>query len=290
MKVCLYWNAGAGEGVSVDEIRSLIRRGGHEVLRVIEPDGELIAVRANGGDRGVAAGGAGTIARAGRALVGGDIPLAILPLGTANNIAGSLSIEGEPESLIDAWNASRVVRIDVGTIEDSRGRDYFVEGVGAGLIPEGINHGQSANTKELIPDVEARLARARRSFRDILDRLAPETYDVMIDGTRIAGESLLVEVLNIATVGPRIRLSPEAHPADNHLSVVIAAEEDRPALARHLDARWDDRSSHAALRSWRTDAVTASGWRQYHVDDEIRDARGGSVSMGIARGALPVLA
>ena len=179
----------------------------------------------------------------------------------------------------------------MGTIEDDSGHGYFVEGVGAGLIPQGIEQGRSIKHKELIPDAEERLARARHLFRGVLDRLAPEAYELTIDGgTHVAGEALLVEVLNIATVGPRIRLSPEAHPADNHLSVVIAAEEDRPALARHLDARWDDRSSHAALRSWRAGTVTATGWGQYHVDDRIRDARGGTVSLGVARAALPVLA
>lgn len=42
----------------------------------------------------VAAGGDGTVSTAARAVAGRDIPVAILPLGTANNIARSLGIEG----------------------------------------------------------------------------------------------------------------------------------------------------------------------------------------------------
>ena len=290
MKVCLYWNARAGEGVSVDEISAVIRRAGHEIVRVIAPDGDLGTVHAEGVECLVAAGGDGTIARAGRALAGSMMPLAVLPLGTANNIAASLGIEGDPARLVQSWGSRSIAAIDVGTIDDVQGRGFFVEGVGVGLVPEGIKHGRSIASKDAVPEADSRLAMARLAFRDVLADLEPQPYRLVIDGSEVNGESLLVEVLNISSVGPRIRLSPEAHPADAMLSIVIAGEADREALAEHLNGRWDDRLDHAAMRSWRATAVTAHGWHEYHVDDEIRDGRGQPVTLGVARGALRVLA
>ena len=85
----------------------------------------------------MAAGGDGTVARAGRALAGRDMSLAILPLGTANNIASSLGISGTPAEAIAAWRHQRVVRIDVGVIQHD-GESRFLESVGAG--PGGGRH------------------------------------------------------------------------------------------------------------------------------------------------------
>ena len=51
----------------------------------------------------VAAGGDGTVATAARVLAGRKIPLAILPLGTANNIARSLNSDGPLDTLVASW-------------------------------------------------------------------------------------------------------------------------------------------------------------------------------------------
>ena len=53
-------------------------------------------------------------------------------------------------------------------------------------------------------------------------QLQPEHSRISIDGEEIEGDYLLVEVLNIASVGPRLRLSAETTPADGMLSLVIA--------------------------------------------------------------------
>ena len=117
MRLCLYWNANAGGAVSLDEISALIAGGRPQLECVVERPADLPEVFDVPIDCVVAAGGDGTVARAGRALAGGNIALAILPLGTANNIASSLGISGSPEEAIAAWQHQRMVRIDVGVIQ-----------------------------------------------------------------------------------------------------------------------------------------------------------------------------
>ena len=74
-------------------------------------------------------------------------------------------------------------------------------------------------------------------YVDLIDSVAASHFEIAIDGTTIEGDYLLVEVLNMPSVGPNVRLTSEVNPADGLLSVVVAAESDRPALAAYLRAR-----------------------------------------------------
>jgi diacylglycerol kinase family enzyme len=290
VRVCLYWNEQAGEGVSLDELCRMIENAGHHIDHVIDNGEELEKARREPHDCLVAAGGDGTVARVGRALAHGAMPLAIVPLGTANNIAASLGINPDPERAIDAWKAQRVVRVDVGSVEDAHGRCLFIEGVGVGLLPAGIAAGRKAVPKNNGRDPGVNVTKARKVFLETLMTLEPRRYGLSIEGTSFEEESLLVEVLNIPSVGPRIRLSDEANPADGLLSVVVAGPNDREVIADHLRGRWDDDRRHAQLKTWRATRVEVRGWHDYHVDDEVREADGGTVEIHIEPGALPVLA
>ena len=288
MKVCLYANEQAGEGVSLEEITGLIKTFGHTITQVIRHRAELPHT-IDAADCVVAAGGDGTVARAARALAGGPVPLAILPAGTANNIATSLNIGDEMSELIARWNDQRVVTVDVGVVHDDEGESYFLEGMGAGLIAQGIRIGSKADLKEDESDAAVRLAMARQIFVDALSGLRPSHYSLTIDGTDIAGDFLLVEILNIRSIGPGICLTKEAVPADGLLTVVVARESDRDALADHLQAPLTGNDCELQLESWRASTVELGEVRELHVDDEIRETHG-TVKVTIKPGLLRVLA
>jgi diacylglycerol kinase (ATP) len=288
MRICLFWNEGAGEGVSLDELRALVAAGGHRIERVIERDADL--PRAPDGliDCVVAAGGDGTVARAGRALAGSGVPLAILPLGTANNIAASLGITSAPEDVIAAWKDQRVVKIDVGVARDVSGETRFLESVGSGLVTAAITASRQAVPQH--EDVSTQLDRARQLYVDMVKGLQPRHYAITIDGTAIEGDYLLVEVLNIPSIGPNVRLTADVNAADGLLSVVAAGEADRDALVAYLQTRLNGEPADAGLKSWRASRIELRGAPEFHVDDEVRDARGGVMSIEIRSGDLAVLA
>jgi diacylglycerol kinase (ATP) len=289
VRICLYLNEVAGEGNSEREITRLIEHAGHTVARVVTRLDELRAARPETFDCVAVAGGDGTVAAVGRLLAFGRVPLAILSLGTANNIATSLGVAEDPQRAVDAWNLQKIVRVDVGVVRDANGECLFLEGVGVGLVPAGIEAG-NAHIPKGEGDRSASLDAGRELFLKTLSTLRPRQYGLTIEGTSLDEASLLVEVLNTPWVGPRVRFSEEANAADGMLSVVVAGEDDRESIADHLRGPWDDERHHAQLKTWRASHVEVRGWHDYHVDDEVRVANGETVSIHVEPGALPVLA
>ena len=286
MHVCLFCNEDAGEGVSADELRRLITGAGHTVSRVVHDVAALPHCLESGLDCVVAAGGDGTVAKAGRTLAGTDIPLAILPLGTANNIAGSLAIDGPPDQLIARWREQQVVRIDVGVVNDGSGERRFLESVGAGLVVSGIAEGSATLSKE---DPATHLREAREMYIDAIARMQPHALAVTIDGEPIGGDFLLIEVLNTPSIGPGIRLAGGVNAGDGTLSVVFARESDRDQLAQYMHARLVGEPADAGLRAWPAKTVELKGISGYHVDDMVTSSHH-TLSIAILPAHLAVLA
>ena len=83
----------------------------------------------------VIAGGDGTVGRVIRRVADRGIPIALLPSGTANNIARSLEqVERPFEELVRGWEKARRVKLDVGVAKGPWGERNFIEGVGFGLF------------------------------------------------------------------------------------------------------------------------------------------------------------
>jgi len=88
----------------------------------------------------VAAGGDGTIRKITKQLLDRKLsektwPIALLPLGTANNIAQTLNIRGSAEEIIQSWHSSDIKAFDVGRIRGLSKVDFFLESLGYGMFP-----------------------------------------------------------------------------------------------------------------------------------------------------------
>jgi diacylglycerol kinase (ATP) len=84
----------------------------------------------------LAAGGDGTIAKAACRLVDSGIPLSVLPLGTANNLARALGFVASPEEIIARLDDGKKRTFDVGLAYGPWGKRYFFEGAGGGLLAD----------------------------------------------------------------------------------------------------------------------------------------------------------
>ena len=85
------------------------------------------------------AGGDGTVGRVARRLAKREIatvPVAVLPLGTANNIAESMNVRGAFKKLIAAWPDMRRVPVDVGEAVGKETARWFIESVGSGFFAD----------------------------------------------------------------------------------------------------------------------------------------------------------
>jgi diacylglycerol kinase family enzyme len=291
MKISLLYSEGAGVGVSADSLREQIERAGHQVVDVVEKDSDVERMLERPAELVVAAGGDGTVWRAANALAGRGIPLAILPVGTANNIASSLcqsdSIEGE----IESWHRGQVRAIDMGVARGHWGETRFLEGVGGGLVPRGIRTMIEAPPDDEKASRGARLRRALECYRGVLARMSARHWSLRVDKEQMDGDFLLLEVLNIRSVGPNLVLSPDGDPSDGLFCVVMAGEEHRDRLERYLREKIEGRETRLSLPVKRAREVEIGGWDEMHVDDEVRSGSSiGAVSIRIEAGALQVLA
>ena len=143
MHVTLMHNPGAGDGQpSREALEAAVRRAGHHVsYQSTKEDGYGAALGAAleaATDLVVAAGGDGTVEKIARRIVGRDVPMAVLPLGTANNIATSLGVTGAWQDLVAGWAGGRPTCVDVGWIRTPWAEGYFLEGAGLGLLADAI--------------------------------------------------------------------------------------------------------------------------------------------------------
>ena len=289
MNVWILSNEDAGPGHSADNLQALVDKAGHTVLGVAKQYDDRTPLPGSL-DVVVAAGGDGTVATAAGIAAHTSAALAILPMGTANNIASSLGVGASASELISSWATARRVPFDLGHAQAGSKRWLVVEGAGGGLVPAGIARAQNRQRQraDLAPADE--IAAALDTFRDTLAALEPRPWTFMVDGRRISDEFLLVEVLNIRSIGPNLIFAPDATPSDGYFDVVIAQETHREELRTYLDHRAEGRASRLALPQYRARLVEIETCTEIHIDDERVDTcELGRISIRLEPAAIDIL-
>jgi diacylglycerol kinase family enzyme len=274
MHVTLIHNPGAGdEQHSGDALLQVLHEAGHEALyQSSKADGWEGALE-DPGDMVAVAGGDGTVGKVAKQLLGRHVPIAILPLGTANNISKSLGLTDIPlPQLVDGWATARRVKFDVGVADFSTESSYFIEGLGTGLFAGTMSRLDDEDNIELAHagDAEEKITSVLRLLRERLRSYPAKDLKVTLDGEDLSGEYVLVEALNIKYVGPNLHLAPEADPGDGLLDVVLLRGDERDEMSRYLDERLAGglRPPRLAVRRVKHLQIEWSGFA-IHVDDEI---------------------
>ncbi len=289
MRITLLHNKTAGsENHAADDIEASISRAGHELVEISSGLEELIAsLREHPCDAIAIAGGDGTVGRAACALAGCGIPLAILPLGTANDTAAALGIRGELDELVQSWASSRRVPFDLATLRSGDTLAPFSEAVGWGVFPAVMEETRRMSTQD---EPEDTLDRDRAVFQSVVEAAEARPYAIRIDGEKLDGEFLLVEIVNISLIGPRLTLSPESDPSDGLLELVLAGESERTAL--YELASTGKIESDVRLRTLRGKHFTIETDRDtYHRDGSLQrlPARGGAFSVTVEPASVSYL-
>jgi diacylglycerol kinase (ATP) len=233
MKVTLIHNPDAGneDQPSGDEIISMIRRAGHSVLyqsakqvgwdNVLQESADIVAV----------AGGDGTVGKIAKRLVGRRIPIGVLPMGTANNVARAL-----------------------GLFTDTMFR----------LETQGnVDHACLNASGEKITS-------ALEIVRKFLATCPASRLNVTLDDQNLAGEYILLEAMNIRSIGPNLDLAPDADPGDGLLDFVLVSKTERDQLSKYLTDRIEGKPSSLGLlvRRSRRVRIECEGL-PFHIDDEL---------------------
>lgn len=237
MRAALFHNPQAGRGQhDGDEFVSILRKAGYEVTYVSTKTPHYPAALDEVADLILIAGGDGTVRKVMTRIVHRGTPVMILPLGTANNIARSLGIEGDPPGLLAGLASAREKLFDLGVVDGPWGSSVFVEGVGCGALAATMN-GKLKGKQEL--DGRAKLAAGREAFAAAIEGATPMQAVIAIDGCEVAGEWLAIEILNNRYTGPGLMLAPDSTPGDGLLHVACLPESRRKEMIDWLRAPVD---------------------------------------------------
>jgi diacylglycerol kinase (ATP) len=204
------------------------------------------------------AGGDGTVTKVALELAGSDVPLAILPLGTANNVARALGLVGSAKEIIARSKEVKPQHIDVGLVSASWDEYRFIETVGGGIFADLIERAEADD--DLRQMTGAKGDRALALLETVVEGAKPTRWEIELDGRDLSGDYVAVEAMNMRFVGPKIPLAPDADPGDGLLDLVLLGQDERQELLEYIGRRLresaaelpelpSERGRHLRLRS-----------------------------------------
>lgn len=183
----------------------------------------------------VVAGGDGTVSKVAdfllsRTLKERKYPIALLPMGTANNIANMLGLGNDMKKITASWKQEILQTFDAGIITNLPDTHFFLEAIGIGVFPKLISVMQDVD-KETLASPEEELKHALTLLHEIIHFYEPGYCRIMLDGVDYSGGYLLIEIMNISSIGPQLLLNPDAVVSDGKFEVIMIKESDREKLA-----------------------------------------------------------
>lgn len=199
-------------GIATDLFMTAQRRDALRRVRTMDADTELV----------VSVGGDGTLSEVLGGLVNRDIPVAQLPLGTANVLAQELGLPRDVDGLLDVVRQRRTSTLDTALVD---GRLTFLC-VGSGIDGSAVAEVEARRKGPIsyFSYVTA-IARVLRNYR-------PPRLKLEIDGEPVAGEFGFVLVSNVREYGGFFHLSSKCRRDDSRVEVYAARSGSVPHLVR----------------------------------------------------------
>lgn len=226
-------------------------------------------------------GGDGTLNEAGRALIGSQTILGLVPAGSGNGLAAALEVSRDAaRAVADAFDAP-VRRIDAGLMA---GRPFFnVAGIGFDAHVAALFNRRAKGARGGWPYISIGIQEAfRYRARD---------YTLVLDGIERRAKALLIVFANGPEFGLRTRIAPGACVDDGLLDAVVVSDPGfvlaRFWHARHLATGNPQRASIVSSSTIRQATVETDGEVELHVDGEPATASG-KIEVSIVPSAISV--
>ena len=220
----------------------------------------------DGCDLVVVWGGDGTINEAASALVGREVPLAIIPAGSGNGLASDLNVPFEPRQALQVAARGRTIRIDAGQVGDG----YFFNIAGVGIDAVIAARFADRGLRKRGPIGYLKLTSAE------LMRFRAKRYDITIDGIHGSHDAMLVAIANGRQYGNRALIAPGARLDDGLLEVVIVEPLSMWGIASRLPALFRgtlQAGPGITMTAARALTIRTDGDVPYHLDGEPRVGR-----------------
>ena len=158
----------------------------------------------------VACGGDGTINEVARCLIGSDIPLGIIPMGSGNGLASNLNIPKKIRKALEIIKNRHCIKIDVGQINDR----LFFSNMGIGFDARVIKHYESSQKRTLYGYLLACIT----SIREIKEN---KDLSVIINDMNSLVNPFIILISNSNEMGYNLSLTPKASLQDGLLDVLV---------------------------------------------------------------------
>jgi diacylglycerol kinase family enzyme len=270
MLITLIHNPKAGRGKhDKKELMAALAKAGHHATYQSTKKNDYKKALKRPTDLVLVAGGDGTVGKVACRLIDTGIPLSVLPLGTANNLARSLGFVASPEEIIARLQGGKKRAFDIGVVRGRWGTRYFIEAVGGGLFADYVRAAKAKGKKTKKISKEQEMTRHVSLLHRVLHGYPAQRWKIDINGENISGRYILWEAMNIRSVGPALYLASQAATKDGQLDFVCAREVDRSLLMEHLEARLAGKKHKFPLpiRRFRQLRIAWEG-STLHIDDE----------------------
>jgi diacylglycerol kinase (ATP) len=222
-------NAGTTAQLTPDKLLDALQQAGYDPVYIPTlQEQELDAALAQARDLVVVAGGDGSIRAAAIRLLGRDVHIAPIPMGTANNICRMLGLNGKPLEILAGLAHPEEREINIWQVVTPHGPDFFIEAMGIGVFADILENYR--------PEEGKSLRRGVQTLRKVLNGYQPKFFHINVDGQDFSGSYLLCEVMNAPTVGFHFMLAPEARPDDGFFDLVLIHDNQRANYVRFMKA------------------------------------------------------
>ena len=248
-----------------------VREKGHfvEPLLTFDP-GDAAALAADAARRGAdvvaAAGGDGTVNGVVNGLDGFDVPLGIIPVGTANDFAKQVGIPADADHAMDVILQRKPRRLDTASLSGRRFLNVSTGGVGAEATAE-----TPAEVKESLGPIAYAISGVRK-FAGQRAQFARFTADQFT----FEGEFLMFAVGSTRSTGGGTLVTPMASATDGLLDLCIVEQMSRGEFARLvLRLKRGEHIGEEGVRYVQVKSVTIEAVDPIavNVDGEISNAR-----------------
>jgi diacylglycerol kinase (ATP) len=279
--------SGRGTGKShLDRIRVLASRHGAGLVvsrKVSDLSEQARRAAADGVERLLVAGGDGTMHHAVQGLAGSECALGVIPLGSGNDLAGTLGIPPDLEVAVERARTGVVRRIDLLRVGETFSASY----AGVGFDSEVTRY---AN--------EIKILRGPLIyFYAVIHTLItfePPRMKVNYDDGTFEGKVMFAVVNNLPRFGGGMRIAPDARIDDGLLDLVIVREVPKPMLLSIFPKVYGGRHvGHPAITIVRTrhaEITIDRAMTMYGGGEPLRPmAAGEPVAMEVVPGGLGVV-
>jgi len=171
----------------------------------------------------IAAGGDGTLTEVINGVIGKDINIGLLPIGSGNDFAKTINIGNDIDDAIEIIKENSFREVYTCTINDVT----FINVVGIGIDAEVLNYKENSNF------LKGKANYLVSTIRGIF-KYSPTQKDIYIDGVLISKTTLIIAIGNGKYIGNGMKITPDADITNKNFNICIVGKINKHTLLKSI--------------------------------------------------------